>query len=104
MATAAGVPEQLTGFRLSPQQRRLWLLQEGSRAFRAQTAVRIEGELDAERLRRALARMVGRHGSLRTWFRTAPSVRVPIQVVAEEAEAAWRRADPLPPGGDRELW
>ncbi|HEX5758394.1 MAG TPA: amino acid adenylation domain-containing protein [Thermoanaerobaculia bacterium] len=104
MATEASAPDRLTGFRLSPQQRRLWLLQEGSRAFRAQIAVRIDGDLDAERLRRALNRVVARHASLRTWFRAIPGVKVPLQVVAEEAEVAWRGGDPLPAGGDREAW
>src|SRR5436305_12537240 len=32
------------GFQLSPQQKRLWLLQQDSRAYRAQCAVLIEGD------------------------------------------------------------
>jgi hypothetical protein len=50
------------GFRLSPQQRRLWLLQRGGEhlPYRTQCAILIEGNLDVGMLRMALARVVER--------------------------------------------
>ena len=60
----------IEGFKLSPQQRHLWLLQaEGAgSAFCGQCAVWIDGTLDAARLRCALAEVVHRHEILRTSF------------------------------------
>ena len=46
---------QVQGYRLSPQQRRVWQLQADSRAYRSQGVVALDGALDAEALRRALA-------------------------------------------------
>ncbi|MFL6257548.1 MAG: condensation domain-containing protein, partial [Pyrinomonadaceae bacterium] len=84
----------LNGFRLSPQQRRLWLLQERSAVnFCAQAVVRLDGVLDQARLRRAIARSVERHEILRTGFRRLPGVRVPVQVVADATEFEWREVD-----------
>ena len=62
--------ERIEGFRLSPQQRRLWKLQQadGAGPFYTRCAVRIDGELDEERLRAALGRAVVRHEILRTGF------------------------------------
>jgi hypothetical protein len=46
--------QTLEGFRLSPQQKRLWLLQQDSLAYRAQCAIQIKGKLNAEILKEAL--------------------------------------------------
>ena len=46
--------EVLEGFQLSPQQKRVWTLQQHSAAFVAQCAVLLDGELDARALREAL--------------------------------------------------
>ena len=87
-------PEQLlVGFQLSPQQKRVWLLQPGGRAFRAQLAVELEGELRADWLDNSLRRIVGRHETLRTSFRRQLGMKVPVQAVAEEAEYVWREVD-----------
>ena len=88
------VSEQvLVGFQLSPQQKRVWLLQRGGRAFRAQLAVTLEGELRAERLAESLRRIVERHEILRVSFRRRPGMKVPVQAVSDGAEYAWRVAD-----------
>jgi amino acid adenylation domain-containing protein len=88
------LPEQvLVGFQLSPQQKRAWLLQRGDRAFRAQLAVALEGELCAERLAESLRGIVERHEILRTDFRRQPGMRVPVQSVSDRAEYAWLAAD-----------
>jgi amino acid adenylation domain-containing protein len=77
--------EIINGFHLSPQQRRLWLLQQGSSAYRAQSAILIEGGLRPEVLKEAVYRIVRRHDILRTTFHSLPGMKLPVQVVAEES-------------------
>jgi amino acid adenylation domain-containing protein len=83
----------MQGFRLSPQQRLLWLTQEGNPAFCAQCVVLLEGRLDAEALRRSAHDVAARHDILRTTFRSLPGAAVPLQVVAEVAAPSWDEAD-----------
>jgi len=82
-------------FRLSPQQRRLWLLQEGrpDAPFRVSARVSIAGPLRAEALARALAAVVERHEILRTRFAFIPAVRLPVQAVDEAAAPALPEED-----------
>lgn len=80
----------VAGYRLSPQQQRLWELLRRVRSdapFRAQCAVLIEGPLDAARLRAALGRVVARHEILRTTFRRLPGLSLPVQVVGDSGPA-----------------
>ncbi len=83
------------GFLLSPQQQRLWRLQEGAEAtlYRARGALRIEGELDRDALRRALQDLVSRHEILRTAFQAVPGMDLPLQVVLDPAPLSWRETD-----------
>ncbi|MCB1032628.1 MAG: AMP-binding protein, partial [Acidobacteria bacterium] len=81
----------IQGFRLSPHQRQIWLLQTGAGPFCAQCALELRGSLDPDRLRRAFEEVVARHEILRTTFRRAPGVKIPIQVVAENGSIDWRR-------------
>src|SRR6266849_5179029 len=71
------------GYRLSPQQRRLWALQRRGTAYCAQAALLIEGKLESAVLHRALHSTVARHEILRTSFRLIRGMDVPVQVVAE---------------------
>jgi amino acid adenylation domain-containing protein len=84
------------GFRLSPQQRRLWRLQESHPGFpyRNRCAFRLEGELDREALASALRRTVARNEILRTTFLLAPGMSLPVQVVREEIAVRIEPADP----------
>ncbi|HEX8178801.1 MAG TPA: amino acid adenylation domain-containing protein [Pyrinomonadaceae bacterium] len=79
--------ETLAGFRLSPQQERLWLLQQAgtSAPYRAQCAVLVTGALQADALKAALAAIVARHEILRTSFQRLPGMSIPVQVIADEA-------------------
>jgi amino acid adenylation domain-containing protein len=87
------VEKGIEGFRLSPQQRRLWLLeQEGCAGF-AQGVVLIEGPLREEALRRSLERAAARHEIFRTTFLGQDGLKVPFQVVEEEASVAWESVD-----------
>jgi len=80
----------INGFRLSPQQGRLWLLQQDSLAYRAQCALLLEGCLRPEVLREALQRVIHRHEILRTTFRSLPGMTIPVQVIADNAPPSWR--------------
>ncbi len=61
------------GFRLSPQQARLWsLLDHAPTAPVAGCVLLLEGQLDRERLQRALATLAERHEILRTSYRRLP--------------------------------
>jgi amino acid adenylation domain-containing protein len=79
----------IEGFRLSPQQERLWkLLSNTGGPWCAQVVVSMEGDLDRKALRSALLRVVDRHEILRTTFRNLAGHDTPIQVVGE-ADVAW---------------
>ncbi|HEY0735657.1 MAG TPA: amino acid adenylation domain-containing protein, partial [Herpetosiphonaceae bacterium] len=72
------------GFRLSPQQRHVWLWQQSSQQpFYAQCTIRIQGALDRATLTAAIRMMVERHEILRTTFHTLPGMQFPLQVIAE---------------------
>jgi len=79
------------GFRLSPQQRRLWQLQSawGERPFRACAVARVRGGLDADVLRRAVDAVAGRFEILRTTFPCPPGLTLPVQRVAPVAIVTW---------------
>jgi amino acid adenylation domain-containing protein len=79
---------EIEGFRLSPQQRWLWLLQGGVGPYRAQASVLLSGALDPAALRRALAAAVSRHEVLRTAFVRPPGIKAPVQVIGLQ-EAEW---------------
>ncbi len=75
--------EQLEGFPLSPQQRRLWLLQNEERTFAARVAVSLEGALRVELLQAAIGEVAGRHEILRTKFYRIAGAKFPVQVIAD---------------------
>src|SRR2546423_13649513 len=76
--------ETAQGFRLSPQQERLWFLQQdGSSLYRAQCAVLLEGDFDTTRFEMALQAVIDRHEILRTSFQFIPGMVVPVQVIAD---------------------
>jgi len=59
----------LEGFRLSPQQRRLWgLMQQRDSVFYCQCTILLAGALRRERLENALLQLISEHEILRTNF------------------------------------
>ena len=76
------------GFRLSPQQRHVWQMQQGSRAFCAQCALLIEGDLDRETLKAALRSVTDGSEILRTTFTQPAGLAVPVQVIHESGSLA----------------
>src|SRR5205085_9533820 len=97
--------ETTEGFRLSPQQRHLWTLQQGDGGapYRTQCVVMIEGAVEADALMRGVAAAVGRHEILRTAFRFLPGTTLPVQVVTDGSAAAVDERDlsDLPPERQR---
>src|SRR4028118_541622 len=85
--------QTLEGFRLSPQQKRLWFLQQDSVAYRVQAAIRIEGNVKIEILKQTLEQVVDRHESLRTTFHRQPGIKIPIQVIAESGSLSGNQAN-----------
>lgn len=85
--------QEPVGFQLSPQQKRVWHLQEKGQPLAAQVALRIEGELDPERLRGALERVVSRHEILRTSFLRPSGMKFGLQVVHGDAAPKWEQID-----------
>jgi amino acid adenylation domain-containing protein len=75
--------QSIEGFRLSPQQERLWRAAGGqdAPAWRARVSVEIAGDLDRKILGGALAAVIERHEILRTAFRTLPGLAMPLQMV-----------------------
>lgn len=85
---------QLQGFRISPQQRHLWLLQQSESApYHVRGAVLIEGSLNPVTLKCAINHVVERHEILRTVFLRTPGMKVPLQVITEERAVNWTEED-----------
>jgi hypothetical protein len=83
----------LTGYRLSPQQRRLWaLLQHGwNESYQAKCAVMIRGRLESHRLKSAAQNVIARHEILRTTFQRLPGMAIPMQVIEETGRVCGKR-------------
>ncbi len=72
----------ISGYQLSPPQKRLWRLQADYRLPNyAQCAILLEGKLDKRAIGAALSNLVKRHDILRTVFRLLPGMTIPLQVV-----------------------
>ncbi|HEY6803101.1 MAG TPA: amino acid adenylation domain-containing protein, partial [Pyrinomonadaceae bacterium] len=80
------------GYRLSTQQRRLWLLYQPAPP-RLRSFILIEGPLDNRRLAAALTRLVQRHEILRTRFECLKVMDVPVQVVMPATEVSLPEID-----------
>jgi amino acid adenylation domain-containing protein/non-ribosomal peptide synthase protein (TIGR01720 family) len=83
------------GYRLSPQQEHLWLLQQrtpGS-AFWSRCGVRVKGRVDADRLEKAIRSVVEAHEILRTTFPLLPGMTVPVQVIHQDSPDCVKRND-----------
>src|SRR5262245_15160628 len=83
----------IEGYRLSPQQRRFWRLQQDSQAYNAQCAVLIEGDLETEALEEALKKIIRKHDALRATFASFPGLDAPIQFITENAPLPNRKVD-----------
>ena len=82
--------QTINGYRLSPQQKYLWLLQQKSPAYRLQNAILIEGNLQTDNLKKALEKLTERHEILRTSFQKKAGLKTPIQVISEPSSVSWK--------------
>ena len=76
--------EIIEGYRLSPQQKHLWLL--GQSELSAACVVNIDGELNPDLLQQAIRQVVERFEILRTTFRLLPGMTIPVQVICERPD------------------
>ncbi|HET9362167.1 MAG TPA: amino acid adenylation domain-containing protein [Vicinamibacterales bacterium] len=79
---SAGMQEDVAGFRLSPQQDRLWRLQQIGdwQNRRSACTVLVDGAFDEAIFADTVRHVVERHEILRTTFRCVSGVTVPVQV------------------------
>src|SRR5437773_7532426 len=82
-------------YRLSPIQEQVWAHQRASSAlsYRVLCAVQLDGQLDASRLRDAIARTVVTHEILRTSYARQPGMTAPFQVISDSPNFAWEVVD-----------
>src|ERR1051325_6776448 len=80
----------IEGFRLSPQQERVWRLiqQDGAARYCARCALMLDGELDVHMLQLAVQDVVARHEILRTHLDIIPGMELPLQVIDESVNVA----------------
>jgi len=83
------------GFRLSPQQRQIWISQQAfpGQPFRAVGAFNVVGSVESDRLQQAFELVVGRHEILRTTFARPAGIKIPFQIVSESTSFYWQRVD-----------
>jgi amino acid adenylation domain-containing protein/non-ribosomal peptide synthase protein (TIGR01720 family)/FkbM family methyltransferase len=85
--------QTLDGFRLSPQQRHLWLLQGEQQPYWAQGAIAITGPLEHTILAAALQQLGEQYEILRTTFHRLPGMLLSVQVIDEQVELTWQSYD-----------
>jgi amino acid adenylation domain-containing protein len=83
----------IEGFRLSPQQKQLWRLQQDSLAYYAQCAILIEGDIESGALEEALKKILRKHEILRTTLDWIPGLETPFQLILENPPLPYRRVD-----------
>jgi amino acid adenylation domain-containing protein len=87
--------EKIQGFRLSPQQKRSWLLQGGleNSPYQVKGHVIIEGVLDREKIKKSWYEVAKRHEILRTSFSCLDEMTLPLQVIDDHFEYIWQDLD-----------
>jgi amino acid adenylation domain-containing protein/non-ribosomal peptide synthase protein (TIGR01720 family) len=85
----------IEGYRLSPQQKHVWQVQQADRslAHHARCAVLIEGQLNITLLKAAIENVIERHEILRTTFECLPGMDAPLQVINESSGLVLREYD-----------
>ncbi|MBD0254687.1 MAG: amino acid adenylation domain-containing protein [Cytophagales bacterium] len=93
----------MSAYFLSPQQRRLWLVQDkAKRVFVTKCCLQITGSLDRELLRESLEELTGSQPALRTVFRLREGLQFPLQEVKpyQRGELRWQCIDGGGPDAD----
>ncbi len=83
--------QAIKGYQLSLQQKRLWQLQQQNNGeyFRHQVAVRLQGNLNFEKLQKVIAKISQQTDILRTIFQKNVGIKFPFQVIAETGKLPW---------------
>lgn len=83
------------GYRLSPQQRHLWSLQQDDplSRYRVYGVVSVEGRIDLPLLKQTLEDVCQRHEILRTSFHCWPGMTIPIQTINDQSMISIRDYD-----------
>ncbi|MBW4635043.1 MAG: amino acid adenylation domain-containing protein [Iphinoe sp. HA4291-MV1] len=83
------------GFRISPQQKHLWVLQQSDRsqAYYSQIAIRIQENFAPEILKAVLENIIKRQEILRTVFNCLPEMSIPLQFVTENSMLMFEERD-----------
>src|SRR5688572_3120487 len=84
---------QIEGYRLSPLQKQLWLLQQDGSSYLSQCVIKLDGKLNVKGLREALQQTVERHEILRTTFHRVAGIKMPMQAIGEGNGFSWRFVD-----------
>jgi amino acid adenylation domain-containing protein len=85
--------EAIEGYRLSPQQKHLWQLQQEGAPRSSQYTLLLKGCVNPRALQCALQVVVNRHEILRTTFRRPPGMTLPIQVIDSIGKICWSDLD-----------
>lgn len=80
--------KQIQGFQLSPQQKRIWVLQQNSRVYQSCCAILLTGNLNVEVLKSAFVKVINRHEILRTSFYRPKGFKLPIQVISDRVKTS----------------
>ncbi|NET17752.1 MAG: AMP-binding protein, partial [Okeania sp. SIO1H6] len=83
----------IRGFQLSPQQKRLWQLQQDNSAYLTQFSLLVEGNLQVNILKAAIQKSIDRHGILRTIFRCLSGKKMPVMMVENNCLPVWQDID-----------
>ncbi|MGD1807086.1 amino acid adenylation domain-containing protein [Dapis sp. BLCC M126] len=89
-------PEITEGYRLSPQQRHLWFLQqaETTAKYLAKCAISISGKFDLQILKSALNKIGDRYEIFRTNFDSLPGMTVGVQII-RDVNISWGKEHDL---------
>ncbi|HEY6350085.1 MAG TPA: amino acid adenylation domain-containing protein [Candidatus Angelobacter sp.] len=96
--------DEVTGFTISPQQRRVFSVDPGGAVvpFVAEASLTLEGVLDEKQMEQAWASVVSRHEIFRTQFVAHPGLKTLLQVIQPERAVPidWSTRAEAPGNGD----
>ena len=84
---------RIKGYRLSPQQERIWSLMEDGSDCLATCSVCVEGPVKPALLYDALHSLTSSHQILRTTFHRPPGFSAPIQIISDPPLIDWQTFD-----------
>ena len=97
--------ETIEGFELSPQQKRLWQLQQsGSNLpYRSRCTVKLGGRIEPSILKNAIAKVISDHEILRTTFNSVSGMTLPLQVISADTSFNFSQYDYRGIGSETQL-